>query len=950
MRTLDVALGQPPAVILLEGEAGIGKTRLLREFLTAPAGRRHRSLVGACPPLREPYTLGAVVDAVREGVGNVSGLRLSGLAGALRPLFPEWAADLPPSPEPLEDPTAARHRLFRAFVELLGRLDVSVLALEDVHWADDATLEFLLFLAARRPQPVSVVVTYRPEELSPDSLLRRLSSRLPADAHLVRLALRPLKVDETAAFVSSMLAAEHVSAEFATFLHLRTDGVPLALEESVRLMHDRADLVRRDGGWARRRLDRIEVPPTIRDAVLERVGRLRPDTRTVLHAAAVLAAPADYPVLLAVTELPADRVGPALAEAVACGLLREDGRGHLSYRHALACHAVYEAVPVPERRHLHLRAGRAVEASALPSAAQLAHHFRQAGETGAWCRYAEQAADLSTQSGDVATAALLLHNLVSTAALPADALVRLVAKIHFQSLPDADPYWAAVDALRSALRSATLTPHQEAVARFQLGRVLMVAGAMEEGRREIERAMTALAPDSVEAARARTLLALPLGAARPAAAHLRWLREAPPLAPSIASYERLRLRQERTFALLMLGEESAWAEARRLPDDSDDPPRAGLIAISHTNFTEAALRWGRYEEARSWLAKARKVADSHQFQGLLGAIASSQARLDWCTGAWDGLTERVDALVEIDGGVWRKDQCEAALFAGLLQAAAGDREQAVQRLLLAGRDDQQRIEAAAALATLYLHDGLIDDALKITADPVEVTVRHGIWTRGIQVVPVRVDALVAAGRLDEAADLVAAFHRALPGTAAPAPQAALELCRAMLAEAHGPTEQAAALFARAAAAWQALPCPYEALLARERQARCLAAAGQHGTALPLLADVARQFTLLGARNDADRVTRTLHEHGWQTTTTRGRGRPGYGDQLSPREREVARLLIGGRTNRQIADTLTVSVQTVASQVRSAMRKLRVDSRTALAIRVVELGLTGDEGRPPARDR
>ena len=98
---------------------------------------------------------------------------------------------------------------------------------------------------------------------------------------------------------------------------------------------------------------------------------------------------------------------------------------------------------------------------------------------------------------------------------------------------------------------------------------------------------------------------------------------------------------------------------------------------------------------------------------------------------------------------------------------------------------------------------------------------------------------------------------------------------------------------------------------------------------------------LGARHDAERVTRFLTEQGVSVRETRGPGRPGYGNRLSPRELEVARMLLEGRTNRQIAEALVVSTQTVASQVRSAMRKLKVPTRTGLALRIVELGLLAE---------
>ena len=272
---LTDALARSPAVVLVEGEAGICKSRLLQEWMAgAPHLRRH-SLTAVCPPLRESLTLGPVVDAFLGTSQPMAGLELSTVAGALRPLFPEWSADLPPALEPLDDSKAARHRLFRALAELLSALGVDLLVVEDAHWADEVTLELLLFLTSRqRAGGPSLVVTYRPEELDDQSLLLRLSSRLPAGVTQLRVALEPLGRDQTAALVSSMLDGEPMSDEFSAFLQERTDGVPLAVEESVRLMCDRADLVFREGQWVRLSLSELQVPPTVRDATRERVGRL----------------------------------------------------------------------------------------------------------------------------------------------------------------------------------------------------------------------------------------------------------------------------------------------------------------------------------------------------------------------------------------------------------------------------------------------------------------------------------------------------------------------------------------------------------------------------------------------------------------------------------------------------------------------------------------------------
>ncbi|MFD0782615.1 AAA family ATPase, partial [Micromonospora azadirachtae] len=285
MAALTGALARPPAIVLVEGEAGIGKSRLLREWLAAP--HQSTALVSVCPPLRESLTLGPIVDAFRVIDRPASRLRLTELAGALRPLFPQWSADLPPALEPLDDAKAARHRLFRALDELLRALRVDVLVLEDAHWADEVTLEFLLYVTSRQQSDgPSLVISYRPEEVDAGSLLLRLTSRLPAGVTQLRIALAPMRPEDTAALVSSMLDGNPISQEFTTFMHERTGGLPLALEESVRLMCDRADLVFRDGQWVRLKLRELQVPPTVRDSTRERVGRLSPTARQVLRAAA----------------------------------------------------------------------------------------------------------------------------------------------------------------------------------------------------------------------------------------------------------------------------------------------------------------------------------------------------------------------------------------------------------------------------------------------------------------------------------------------------------------------------------------------------------------------------------------------------------------------------------------------------------------------------------------
>ncbi len=939
------AFAKRPAMVLVEGEAGIGKSRLLREFLASSVTARHAVMV-SCPPFRQPFTLGPIVDALRQVGDRIAGLRLSPLAGALRPLFPEWAGSLPPLPDPLEDATAARHRLFRALHELLVNLDVRILVIDDAHWADDATLEFLLFLMSHQSRRSSVIMTYRPEDVPPGSLLLRLSSRAIVDTAPLRITLAPLDVAETAQLVSSMVAGGPVSDVFARYLHEHTDGLPLAVEETVRLLRDRRDVRRRGNAWVRRTFDQLAVPATVRDAVVERYQRLGSEARRILQAAAVLTEPSEEPVLIDVSGLDGNPARTGLGEALASGLVAESDRGLIGYRHSMACRVVYDAIPASDRRHMHLRAATGLEQRQQATVPQLARHFREANQDSKWSEYAERAADIAEAAGDDTTAIALLNELLATAKLSASSRGRLAKKLAGSTVKrrseSVDLATRTVQTIRTILGGTDLGPQDTAEIRSLLGRLLQQLGDFDGALAELELAIPRMAHLPAEQVRMMVSLSDPRIAPWPVETHLDWLRRAADASTALPRSERLSFAVARSARLLQFGEDAGWELAARAITEAIDAGELRLAMVCALNTGGLAMAWGRFDEARVQLRSALELADLGEHLRLRNAILASVAHLDWLSGVWAGLAERVALLVGADDAQ-PADQQEAALVAGVLEAMTGDRRAARQRLRLLvdslglGSVPDLAIQTAAALARLCLLDGRAEDALALAGAPVALVAGKGMWMWATDIVPVYVQALVDAGRLNEAADLVAAFTDGIAGRRVPAPAAALLQCRASVEAGRSECTSAVRLFARSSAAWRRLPRPYDALLCREAQARCMMH-HDRDAALSLLGEVLTGFSELGAIHDADRVAARLREHGVKAARVWRGGRRGYGDQLSPRELEVVRLVATGLTNREVAVALHRSPKTVDSQLNSAMRKLGVSSRTALAVSAVEAGI------------
>lgn len=974
LRQLTELLAEGSAVVLLAGEAGIGKSRLVQEFLrqrSAPpvAGgaaaadglpRVRRPLVGVCPPYQEPSTLTPIVDALRSGPESLAGLSLPQSAGALRPLFPEWADTLPPSPPwSAPDPWTGRRQLFEALAGVIHALRAELLVVEDAHWADGVSLEFLRFLVEEQlPRlGLSLIVTYRPEDLPERSPLLQLVHHRSPTVRAARMTLPPLDASATAALVSSMLDGAPVSETVAAVLHEHTDGLPLAVEESVRLLGERADLVRRNGEWVRASLAAMRVPPTVRDATLERIGRQPAPTQRLLRAAAVMAAPAAPAVLAEVAELPltAAEAEAAVAPAVAAGLLRRTPRGRVAFRHALSAGAVYEALPGPQRRRLHLRAGEVLAGHRPPPAARLAQHFRHGADLERWAYWAEQAADAAVAAGDHLTAAGLLDPLL-TVALPLPQRARVVRKCAEAVLflqgddPPADRIMAA---LRGLLTEARLPVAQRAELRTLLGRLLNQQGEHAAAYLELARAVRHLHGAPVKAAQSMIQLGWPRSSPWPASVHVRWLRRAERLAEApMSAVDRLGLLVDRAAALLQLGAESGWELAEQLPETGHNLAELLHLSRGHLNIGDAAIHWGRDGHARELLQRALTLARTHRLGRVEEITLATLVRLDWFAGAWRDLAVRAAALVEADR-VERVAQLEAMLVLGWLALAQGEWEQSAQQLEEVLAEARRRgvipleLSAAAGLGRLRLDEGDPVAAQRITDAAIELLVGKRIWVWAAELLPVRVEALVRTGQVAAAERLVGAVATGLRGRSAPAPRAALLTSRAVVAAHRGEPARAAAVYTRAIQAWQELPRPYEVLRARWGRVRCRLRVGCDEETLAELTAVHDGLADLGADGDARRVAGELRGHGRPVLRTWRGGRRGYGDQLSPRELEVVRLVAAGRTNREIAEALGKAPGTVAEQVQSAMRKLRVSSRTALAVQAIGSGLVPGRPRVPA---
>jgi predicted ATPase len=427
--------------VLVVGEAGIGKTRLAREFAAWAQAQATEVLSGHAFEAggRLPYQ--PLIEALRtrlEAENAPEDLLEDLWLAELARLLPELRGRYPDLPAPTQDELTARGQLFEAvarLVDALAQRAPLVLLLDDLQWADGASLDLLRYLGAywiRHGSRVLLLATVRSEELELNAPLAAQLADLGRDLHLTQVSLQPLSQAQTHQLLEALVgersepgaarptsagsepesASERPLDGLSDFLFAQTRGQPLYLLETLKLLRERQWLVPQleaDGTWrlepnremaaalAQEGSRRALLPPSVRAMILARLAKLSSAVRQLVQASAVLGTQASARLLWQLAELGTQDGLGALEEAIKSGILREEqtgtGRpGRYRFAHDLICDVVYTELGAARRQVLHQRALALLETEGA-RAAELAYHALLAGEDESASRYSVQAGD-----------------------------------------------------------------------------------------------------------------------------------------------------------------------------------------------------------------------------------------------------------------------------------------------------------------------------------------------------------------------------------------------------------------------------------------------------------------------------------------------------------------------------------------------------------------------------
>ncbi len=919
----EVAAGRP-SVVLIEGEAGIGKTRLLDETLADARGRGMRVVAGAAEELEQsrPFGLVAVAFGCARSSPDprraaIAGLLAAGGGGERGPITVT------------SDP-GLRFRAVDGFADLAEELALGgplVTAVDDLQWADPSSLLTLGALIRRLAfLPVALIGCLRPSPRGAE--LDRLVDALDAAGarHVMVRGLAEEAVGE--------LVAEAVAAEPGPGLLAEVTGAagnPLFVTELLAALAQEGAIATSDG---RAEVAEASLPPTLRLTVLRRLSFLPEATLQVLRAASILGSSFALTDLSVSTARPALELSQLLAEGIAGRVLEDDG-DRLRFRHDLIRDAIYEDLPLAVRRGLHREAGQRLAESGRP-ALQVAEQLARGagpgdGEAIGWLTRA--ARDAAATAPDVA--AELLHRAIELMNPAHPGRDRLLAE-QASSL-----MWAGrIAEAENACRMLLDRHHDQSVentARTCLGHTLLAQGQAGAALSELERAGGSRVLTNAERAAAQAWASyarLALGDLDGAAVVAEKARSA-----AASAGDHLSISVAMASLALVSEFHGHLRDALRIIDRAvrladASPGRQGHRYPLHAIRGWLLVESDRLADAKVSLGAGRRISEELGVRWPLPTYQVFDGFERFVAGEWD------DAIAEFEAGFELADEIGeiytrmyAHGMASLIcfhrddLIGARDAANAADRDL-AGRNPGYRMTLVTWPRALVLEaEGELAPAFAMLANAWDGCVSSGIALEYPAVGPDFVRLALVTGNAGRARDVSAAVNEVASGNDVPWMTGAALRCRGLIAD-------DAELLQAAAAAYSGGSRRLQAALAHEEAGAAYARHGQTDRARPLLDEAIALYEQLGAAHDRARAQAILRAAGIRRGRRGPRQRPEIGwPSLTPAERTVAGLVAEGLSNPQIGDRLFLSRRTVQTHLAHVFSKLDVTSRAQLAAEV-----------------
>jgi DNA-binding CsgD family transcriptional regulator len=946
--------------LLLAGEEGIGKSRLAAEALVLARRRGFLTLNGTAYALHTDLAYAPLLEAVGPFLADLPAGRLGQLVRGLPDLSRLFGNLALPLPARLGDPALERTRLFEAVARLVERIAAErplALWIDDLHWADHASLDLVHYLArGLADQRVLLLGTYRLDEARVHPRLRSLVRSLQRLGLAAEMTLTPLSADAVAKLATAILDGTPPEA-LLSFLQDRAAGTPLYVAALIRGLREGGELLRTGDAWVVGSGSLSAVPPVVRDLVLDRLERLDVGERTVLELIAVAGDAASRPVLLRIAGTTSEDVDAAVRRLVDLGLLAEESAGSdLVYRatHPLIIEVAYAELSESRRRRLHADVVAALEAVGVEDSQRLAHHYRSA----AWEVDPNRALDVliaaARAAEDVhadAEASGYLTAALDLARIDHPALVSELLERLGSARLRAGQIELAIAAWTEAFRERRAAGDWPAVTRL-CG--LLATAEWDRGRfSEAEEHMaTALGTARRHASDAELvqlrLIQLQLRARQADASGLEEILLA--LSDARGTPETMAaVNVIRGYAAFLQGR---FGEARDLVLDAAElAERVGLITLAaraQRQLATTAANAGHAQLGREHLAADLALVARTGSPMLEVGARAMVLGMDLITDAWEESLASSKRLIALSNRIGSPRGLAVSLAGqAIVHAYRGDLE-AARRLAAEARqvyggnaatvDRHIFIFVEISEAIIALASGELERARACSAAAVaapDVLPVLGFTVMG--------EAEVAADDLEAA--LRTADHLRGLGPNAPWPMACACWVEGLARAALGQRSSALACLREASDRLEALSLPYQEAKARLRWAEVavgdLGGNGDGSHDRPEAAVEARAalatFDRLGARPLADRARRLLRDLGERSATPH-RAMTG---ELSDRELQVVRLVAEGLSNGEIADRLYISPRTVTTHLQHIYQRLGLASRPALIRWAMDRGLRAD---------